>query len=657
MKKVISTLILTLFVYHFGHSQEVTLTQIPRETVFMEVFSGIECFWMEGVELALNEIVSNGDPIIIVRHDYCLNTDGPFENANGIARFNYYSPSGDPAAVFNGTAIELGGGSNSKYDDYAIYFEPMINQMTSYKIRMNLKKINPMNFHASITLQKLDTLLANEPFTLQLALTIDRAKNIWYPYSEFEYYNAPQIGMFPDYSGTPVNFGAGNQLEFLIPVTIDSALLYNSYHLIAWLQKNNNRQVMQAISQPVQLCETPQDVELMSVMNIPDEICNGLINPNVVIRNNSTEPLHSVLVNIEANHTLVYQDRWYTNQFYNEKETLFLPSVSFTAEETNKITTYISEPNEEASQFSQNDTITITTNPAKATEMMVRVVLHTDENPEETTWNITDPSGNILFTGGPYSIPNSTYQYVIELPFHGCYQLNAIDSGGDGYNMFIYAQYWASTQWLWLGSLQSGFYWESSLQFECSQVKPVAGFTSDVTEITKGESVHFYDNSSGDVEYRIWNFEGGSPNLSNNINPVVQYPDTGSFSVRLIVVNYPFRDTLFIDDYITVHEPAGNAESSVSTFNFPEESTNYDIDIFPNPVSNDGMLWINVNPNSVSSIELTEIVTQQNIRIEHVAVQPNTILVDCKKCNLIPGVYLLKLGLQRGEVFRKIVVK
>jgi hypothetical protein len=107
MKKIISTLIVTLFIYHFSHSQEVTLTQIPRETVFMEVFSGLECVWLPGVELALNEIVSNGDPIIIVRHDYCNSSSGPFENENAIARYNYYSLPGDPAAIFNGTAIEL----------------------------------------------------------------------------------------------------------------------------------------------------------------------------------------------------------------------------------------------------------------------------------------------------------------------------------------------------------------------------------------------------------------------------------------------------------------------------------------------------------------------------------------------------------------------
>lgn len=661
MKKIISTLIVSLFIFDFTHAQEATVTQIPRETVFMEVFSGLECFFMQGVELALNEIVSNGDPIIIVRHDYCMNTDGPFENANAIARFNYYSPQGDPAAIFNGTAVEVGGGNSSKYIDYALYFEPMINQITSYKIRMNLKKTDPLNFHAIVTLQKLDTLLANEPFTLQLALTVDRAKNIWYQYSQFEYYNAPQIGMFPDYNGTPVNFEAGNQLEFIIPVTIDSAQLYNSYHLTAWLQKNNNRQVVQAISQPVQLSETPQDVELMKVMNIPGRICDGLINPIVVVRNNSTEPLHSILVNVEANNMLVYQSRWYTNLYYHEKDTLFLPPVSFAAEETNDIKIYISEPNEEASQFCQNDTIILLTNPAQTTEMMVRVGLHTDENPDETTWNITDPSGNIISSGGPFSIPNYSYLDTIELPVHGCFRLNAFDSGGDGYNIWFWAQYWAGTQWLWLGSIQEGFFWESSLHFENSQVKPMAGFTSDVTEIYKGESVHFYDNSSGDVEYRIWNFEGGVPGQSNNINPVVQYPDTGTFSVRLIVVNYPFRDTLFVDDYITVHEPGDNPEFSGSNISagittsirqMPEKT---DLSISPNPSKGE----FNVSVSGINSAFQIMIFNSKGTEIFSRQIE-NPIGCFKKQFHfeyLPKGVYLVKISSGKEILSKKIVIE
>ncbi len=54
-----------------------------------------------------------------------------------------------------------------------------------------------------------------------------------------------------------------------------------------------------------------------------------------------------------------------------------------------------------------------------------------DNYPGETTWNIKNASGTTLYSGGPYSTPNSTVNVPVCLP-NACYTFNIFDSYGDG---------------------------------------------------------------------------------------------------------------------------------------------------------------------------------------------------------------------------------
>ena len=55
----------------------------------------------------------------------------------------------------------------------------------------------------------------------------------------------------------------------------------------------------------------------------------------------------------------------------------------------------------------------------------------TDNYPGETTWNIKDANGNILYSGGPYTSTNSIYTIDICEP-DGCFDFTINDSYGDG---------------------------------------------------------------------------------------------------------------------------------------------------------------------------------------------------------------------------------
>lgn len=90
----------------------------------------------------------------------------------------------------------------------------------------------------------------------------------------------------------------------------------------------------------------------------------------------------------------------------------------------------------------------------------------------------------------------------------------------------------------------------------------VADFTVDATGVNVGGTVHFTDNSWGaQLVSWNWEFEGGTPATSTDVNPTVTYNTAGTYGVRLTVTNADGEsDTKYVPNMINV----------VSAFNMHE---------------------------------------------------------------------------------------
>ena len=82
----------------------------------------------------------------------------------------------------------------------------------------------------------------------------------------------------------------------------------------------------------------------------------------------------------------------------------------------------------------------------------------------------------------------------------------------------------------------------------------VADFTVDATGINVGGTVHFTDNSWGaQLVSWNWEFEGGAPATSTELNPTVTYNTAGTYGVRLTVTNADGEsDTKYVPNLINV---------------------------------------------------------------------------------------------------------
>ncbi len=90
----------------------------------------------------------------------------------------------------------------------------------------------------------------------------------------------------------------------------------------------------------------------------------------------------------------------------------------------------------------------------------------------------------------------------------------------------------------------------------CSGDPLVANFEQDKVSFCEGEEVQFTDISSGDIVSYHWFFPGGIPAESYDENPLIRYISSGTYDVKLLVVDY-YGDTsrLTIPNAVQVHSP------------------------------------------------------------------------------------------------------
>lgn len=172
--------------------------------------------------------------------------------------------------------------------------------------------------------------------------------------------------------------------------------------------------------------------------------------------------------------------------------------------------------------------------------------------------------------------------------------------------------------------LQPGFYTVSLQIFETDstdfEIKEnyiwvrdtlVANFYAEPTTIHAGESVNFFDASSGSPTQWKWYF--GEGKTSNQQNPVYKYNNPGIYNVSLIVFDAFGSDTLFRESYITVLQPIhsqivflSQGWSGISTYLLPENPGIADIfqpveDSLIIAVNDTGIYWPSQNINTIGN--------------------------------------------------------
>lgn len=162
-------------------------------------------------------------------------------------------------------------------------------------------------------------------------------------------------------------------------------------------------------------------------------------NPKIIIKNNGSTPLTSARIyyGIEGKELFFYN--WNGNLTFNQTETVSLPyrTISDSAHHTFKV--WIGQPNGTTSDnFIWNDTLRVPTLIPPRYDSIFNFVLKTNKDFQETTWDLKDDDGNILYENTTLSA-SKVFNTTFELT-EGCYQFTLNDAGKDGLSFFANQQ-------------------------------------------------------------------------------------------------------------------------------------------------------------------------------------------------------------------------
>jgi PKD repeat protein len=172
---------------------------------------------------------------------------------------------------------------------------------------------------------------------------------------------------------------------------------------------------------------------------------------------------------------------------------------------------------------------------------------------------------------------------------------------------------------------------------------PEADFEADNTHISEGDKVNFTDLSSGDPIAWSWEFEGGTPETSDEQNPQnIAYNDGGAFNVTLTIDNGFGENTLEIEDYILVDWVGIEDFASPSDFR-----------VYPNPGTGIFVLEFAKSDNKQIEIEVSDAYGKL-VRKKTVVKNKTTFVLNLQTEN--EGVYFVKIADGTEEIVKKISI-
>lgn len=228
---------------------------------------------------------------------------------------------------------------------------------------------------------------------------------------------------------------AGDYFAYTFSWEMANVYDVNMIDAIAWIQNTGNKEVVQA-------CKSSETIEpyftneasLTSIGNLKTMNCSGVAEPVVTMVNNGSQALTSAVLEVVVNGKIEKTFDWTGNLGLFESTEIELGEVGFAVEENNDFAVRIASVNGGDDEGPLNNEVSTNVKGSPAnSQVQMKLTIRTDENPEETTWKVTNlATGNVVQEGGPYDQANHVYNEVLELTADGCYDITIYDAGGNG---------------------------------------------------------------------------------------------------------------------------------------------------------------------------------------------------------------------------------
>jgi PKD repeat protein len=176
----------------------------------------------------------------------------------------------------------------------------------------------------------------------------------------------------------------------------------------------------------------------------------------------------------------------------------------------------------------------------------------------------------------------------------------------------------------------------------CSGLPINANFSADSTTINTGNSVDFFDGSTGNPTSWKWTFYGGNPSTSTLQNPTgITYNTYGYHNVKLVVNNGFETDSIIKTNFIF----------SNNTGIFADEKQQ-ELFVYPNPAYDYINIVLNNNNELGMNIKILDLLGN-TLLINNIKKQENQIKIPLQ--TLKKGVYFIELKTKEKTLFKKFI--
>jgi len=231
------------FGYSHG-SNDVTIDipgGIDRDFVLFEIGTGTGCVYCPGAAMGAVDMVENGDNVIIIKY-HNFNSDDPFNTeASALRASNYYGITGYPTSFADGT-LSIAGGSptSSLFDGYHEHYLQRKAKKALYSIDLNVFHLSGNDYRAEITVEQYSG-FNGEAKTMHTALTESDIDYSWFNQSQVHF---SCRNMFPNASGTPLDFSAETSYSMDIDFSLEDNYVKDNCEFVVFLQADPSKEVM-----------------------------------------------------------------------------------------------------------------------------------------------------------------------------------------------------------------------------------------------------------------------------------------------------------------------------------------------------------------------------------------------------------------------------
>lgn len=478
-------------------------------------------------------------------------TGDAYDNNYGLSRLSYYGLQGTPTAWFGGANQVVGGNhTTSMYGNYLPKYNLRKNIPSSFTIDVEGSNSGFIDYEMNVTIEMVDPVGSNNLVLHTVVTESDIAQN-WQGQTEL---NHVERLMAPNQNGTPLDFSNNVVLEKTINFQMDPAWVTENCELILFVQDSQTKDIKQAIRRPLTDFGTTNQFDAAVLELIaPGSLCNNTMKPSVLIANYGLTNLTDLSFTIYVNDIEAATTTWSGNLAFGETAFVEFPEISnYTIEPTNVISVEAEAPNGEEDEFPSNNILAINADQAMNVTSPVSLALKLDENPQETSWELLNSEGMVLYEGGNYTTPN---QFVVEqfiLDDLDCYSFIIYDEGGDG--LTGNGQYKLAYNGSSIFAEGFGFGYEDQIQFGIgltgvSDVADLDNFQLFPNPVQDIAYINFELDHPAEVTLAVFNahgesiFHSGKLNYSNGNYSLTM--DGSSWSEGVYFVKLTIGDKIF----------------------------------------------------------------------------------------------------------------